>query len=246
MKITSKLFASVLLAGSLAACGGGEDDGGGSTLHVNAATTSPSYPAVPPVVGEVATYKETTVTLGGSTSTRNVAYTATGVNNGVYTINAINLTTNSPYRNYTQDGDRNRLGQVYPTTNNVCTYTPKRDLYNFPLYVGKTWNSTWHYGCQVNGVPAYHEDASVVASVDGQESITTAAGTFDALRISYVISYTNSNDPAGFTTYSETLTTWWSTELGRVVKWRDTYGYPSWFSNLTYTNTFTQELISIN
>lgn len=116
---------------------------------------------------------------------------------------------------------------------------------NLLLYVGKTWNSTWQYACLVGGVPGYHENASVVGNVEGIESVTTAAGTFNALRISYVISYSNLNDPAGFTTYNETIKTWWSTELGRIVKWQDTYGYPTSFSDPTYLRTYTQELTSV-
>ncbi len=210
-----------------------------------AVAASTRYSAIAPTIGEVSTFKETSVTIGGTSSVRNIAYTTSAVNNGVFTINAVNLADNSAFRNYTQDGNRNRLTQTYPATNNVCTYTPKRDLYNFPLYVGKTWNSTWQYACLVGGVPGYHENGSVVGNVEGIESVTTAAGTFNALRISYVISYANSSDPAGFTTYNETIKTWWSTELGRIVKWQDTYGYPTSFSDPTYLRTYTQELTSV-
>ncbi|AZG15998.1 hypothetical protein [Cupriavidus pauculus] len=197
--------------------------------------------------GEVATYAETSQRLGGGGGTQHIAYTTTAVSNGIASITGLNIDTNTPSQSYTQDQDRNRLTRTYLDNGNVCTYAPKRNLYSFPMYVGKTWSDTWAYSCQAG----YRESGAVKATVAGYEPVTTAAGTFNALRINYVITYTNSNDVQlpngnlGTATYSETVTGWWSPENGRTVKWVSNYGYPTGFSNPTFMKVYTQELQSL-
>jgi len=66
-----------------------------------------------------------------------------------------------------------------------------------------------------------------------------------------VVTYTNSNDAllpngtSGNATYSETITGWWSPDLGRFVKWVSNYGYATGFANPTYLKVYTQELQSL-
>ncbi|GJG97607.1 hypothetical protein [Cupriavidus pauculus] len=211
-------------------------------------TVSPQrYTAPARKVGEVATFTETSQRLGGAGGTQHVAYTTTAVTNGNSTVNSVITDTNTPDQSYTQDQDGNRLTRTYLSNNNVCTYTPKRDFYSFPMYVGKSWTDTWSYSC----VLGYREKASVKANVAGYESITVAAGTYNALRINYVITYTESNDTQlpngsqGTATYSETVTSWWSPELGRTVKWVSNYGYAAGFSNASFMKVYTQELQSV-
>lgn len=209
--------------------------------------TTPMYSAVPQKVGEVATFAETSLRLGGTGGTQRIAYTTSSITNGIATIKGVDIATNTPDQNYTQDQDRNRLTRTYMNNGNVCTYTPKRDYYNFPMYVGKGWNSTWNYGCAAG----YFEKANVQANVLAFEPVTVAAGTYNALRINYVVTYTNSNDAllpngsSGNATYSETITGWWSPDLGRFVKWVSNYGYATGFTNPTYMKVYTQELQSL-
>ncbi|PVY77784.1 hypothetical protein C7414_107113 [Cupriavidus alkaliphilus] len=216
-------------------------------FKLNLTVAPQRYAAPAHKVGEVATFAETSQRLGGGSGTQHIAYTTTAVYNGIASVTGLNVDTNTPYQSYTQDQDRNRLTRTYLSNNNVCTYAPKRNLYSFPLYVGKTWTDSWNYSCAAG----YHETGNVQANVAGYEPITTAAGTFNALRINYVITYTNSNDTQlpngnlGTATYSETITSWWSPELGRMVKWVSNYGYAAGFSNATFMKVYTQELQSL-
>jgi hypothetical protein len=216
-------------------------------FKLNLTVAPQRYAAPAQKVGEVATYAETSQRLGGTGGTQHIAYTTTAVNNGIASVTGFNIDTNTPDQSYTQDKDRNRLTRTYLNNGNVCTYTPKRNLYSFPMYVGQSWNDTWNYGC----VAGYQEKGSIQAKVAGYEPVTTAAGTFNALRINYVITYTSSNDSQlpngnlGTATYSETITGWWSPEVGRTVKWVSNYGYATGFSNPTYMKVYTQELQSL-
>lgn len=216
-------------------------------FYLNLVVAPQRYTMPAQKLGEVATLTETSQRLGGTGGTQHIAYTTTAISNGIATVDGFNLDTNTPDQRYTQDQDRNRLTRTYLNNGNVCTYSPKRDYYNFPLYVGKSWSSTWNYSC----VAGYRETASVQANVAGYEPVTVAAGIYNALRINYVVTYTNSNDVQlpngglGTATYTETITGWWSPNLGRFVKWVSNYGYAAGFSNPTYMQTYTQELQSL-
>ncbi|WP_342064827.1 hypothetical protein [Cupriavidus sp. OTU4895] len=211
-------------------------------------TVAPQRYTVPaPKVGTVATLTETTTRLGGTVSTQHIAYTTTAVANGIVTVDSVNADTNTPDVRYTQNLDGNRLTRTFLSNGNLCTYTPKRTLFTFPMYVGKSWTDTWNYSC----VAGYRETGNVTATVVGYEPVTVAAGTYNALRVNFVITYTNSNDSLlpngnlGTATYSETITGWWSPELGRTVRWVSNNAYATGFSNAAYTKTFTQELQSL-
>ncbi|CAG2144350.1 hypothetical protein LMG19282_02565 [Cupriavidus campinensis] len=204
------------------------------------------YNAGPYTVGQVATFAETQVRFNGTSTVENLAYTVAAVNNGLATITSANADTSAPDTSYVQDLDRNRLSRTY-TNGNVCTYSPKRALYDMPLYVGKSWTGSWNYACQMG----YTEKGAVVGNVQAYESVTTPAGTFNALRIAFTVTYTNSNDiqlPNGNTgnaTYKETILGWWAPELGRIVKWQSNYSYAAGFSNPTYMTTYTQVLTNL-
>ncbi|REE92541.1 DUF3108 domain-containing protein [Cupriavidus plantarum] len=211
-------------------------------------TVAPQRYTVPaPKVGTVATLTETSLRLGGGSSTQQVAYTTAAIANDIVTVESADTATNTPDVRYTQNLDGNRLTRTFLNNGNLCTYAPKRTLYSFPMYVGKTWTDTWNYSC----VAGYRETANVTATVVGYEPVTVAAGTYNALRVNMVITYTNSNDALlpngnlGTATYSETITGWWSPDAGRTVKWVSNYGYAAGFSNASYTKTFTQELLSV-
>ncbi|MDF3883717.1 hypothetical protein P3W83_14770 [Cupriavidus basilensis] len=198
------------------------------------------YAAIAPRVGEAITFNESNLQLNGTTVTKPLTYTTTAIANGIATLVATDA-TNTVVETYTQDGDRNRLTRSRPPGTNQCTYAPKRDLYNFPLYVGKTWSPAWTLNCALG----YHETAAVNAVVEGFEQLSTPAGTLDTLRIRYVVAYTNSND-VNFTTYSENDVCWWSTKYGRAVKCQFDYTYPAGMADLTYKKTYTQVAASVS
>lgn len=233
-------LAGALLAGSLAACGGGGDEAATPTV------TPQQYQAVAPKVGGQATYVETTVQLNGLTTQHSAVYTDNAITNGVMSVTSTDASSGAVLNEITQDLDRNRLTQTR-TAGNTCTYAPKRDFYNFPLYVGKTWNPTWTMTCQ----KGYKETANVVATVQAAESVVTPAGTFNALRVRYETTYTKSNDgnfqngATGNATYKQTDTLWWATGMGRFVKWETAYTYDGAVLDQTYAKTRTQVMTSV-
>ncbi len=128
----------------------------------------------------------------------------------------------------------------------VCTYTPKRDMLNFPLSVGKTWTATWQYACAAG----YRESNTLNAEVEALEALTIPAGTFNTLRIRYALAITNSNDwqlPGGSTSsaaYNQDYRCWWDVDGGRFVKCDFTYAYPSGASS-DDIKTFSQVATSV-
>lgn len=204
------------------------------------------YTSKPYKVGEVATLAETHQFIGGSSYVENIAYTIAAVNNGQATVTSVNTANNAQDTSYLQDQDRNRLTRTY-ANGNVCTYSPKRLYYDMPLYVGKPLSGAWTYACQAG----YTEKATMTGTVEGFETVTTPAGTFDTLRLAFTVNYTNSNDvqlPNGNTgnaAYKETILGWWSTEQGRIVKWQSTYSYAPGFANAAYMTSLTQVLTNL-
>lgn len=89
---------------------------------------------------------------------------------------------------------------------------PYRAL-DFPLYLGKSWTQKWKW--QLNGW-TYDDDVS--ASVDAIETVTTQAGTFEALRIRLVRTYRGSK--TGYLTQSGKLedTFWYSPRIKNFVR----------------------------
>lgn len=53
------------------------------------------------------------------------------------------------------------------------------------------------------------------------------------------------NGGTGNGAYAENIVGWWSTDLGRIVKWQSTYSYPNGVLDNTYTNTYSQDLTSL-
>jgi hypothetical protein len=158
--------------------------------------------------------------VNGSSIARNYTLTVTAVNpDGSYGLDRIE-TSGALGERYVNDRGGNRVVRFIASTNNNCTYAPKREYVNFPLYVGKTWAANWHYGCALG----YREDAAHTARVEALETITVGAGTFEALRINFHTSLTNSNDfqlvggSAGQGAYAHDGVCWWSTQLKSLVR----------------------------
>lgn len=171
-------------------------------------------------VGQSSLWSETDHQVGGNVLTRTYTQTINAVNaDGSYGIDRREANGFLSER-YVNDRGGNRLSRFIVPTNNPCTWAPRRDYLSFPLFVGKTWTSGWNYSCGAG----YREDAAHTARVEALEPVTTAAGTFNALRVSFQTVLTNSNDfqlqngPAGQATYRNDGTCWWDVDGQRIVK----------------------------
>jgi len=101
-----------------------------------------------------------------------------------------------------------------------CFYEPSLELRRFPLFVGKTWTSSWtEVRCDLP--PGAAGTATTV--VEAYEPVPVPAGTFDALRIRSVIC---GRLPAGYEgTQSEVRVCWWAVTIKRDVKCVSTWEY---------------------
>ncbi len=200
------------------------------------------YPSTP-TVGRTVVWSETSTLLNNTVSTVSHAYVTTSVANGIVTVDS--TVNGAASDRYTNDIDGNRLTRTYKN-GNLCTYAPKRDMLNFPLSVGKTWTATWQYSCQAG----YQEFATLNAEVEALETLTIPAGTFNALRIHYVLALTNSNDwqlpggSSGAAAYNQDYRCWWDVDAHRLVKCDFNYAYPSG-APANYVKTFSQVVTAI-
>lgn len=198
-------------------------------------------------VGEAITFRDLGTLVDGSPLDKTYTQTTTAVDaaTGVSTLDWVDAVSGLTDR-YTQDSDRNRLTRTDLNNGNLCTYTPKRDHQNFPLYVGKTWDSTYQYSCAAG----YRETAALKAVVEGFEPITVGDTSYDTLRIGYTVKLTNSNDylltggPLGAASYQMDYKCWWATDIGRPIKCTFDYTYNG-AQPASYRKQFTQMALAI-
>ncbi|MEO8155064.1 MAG: hypothetical protein ABI605_18510 [Rhizobacter sp.] len=171
-------------------------------------------------VGQNNAWTETDTLVDGTPLTRNYNQIVRTLNaDGGYSSDYVDLNGAMTER-YTYDKDDNRLGRYIASVANTCSYSPRRDFFDFPLYVGKSWSTSWLYSCS----SGYHENAAHTAQVQALESVTVGAGTFDALRIHFQTQFTNSNDAglatglSGSAAYSQEGSCWWAPALQRMIK----------------------------
>ena len=132
--------------------------------------------------------------------------------------------------------------------NKVKKFSPEEKLLAFPLAVGSSFNGTWKTTCGTDTTVTASQDESIAATVVGYESVTTAAGVFNALRIDEVTTVTNSTNtafPNGG--YRQTVSVWFDPVLGRNVKFsgKRTYnGTPTATQATRLVETTNIELVS--
>lgn len=185
------------------------------------------YARVAAKVGETTLWREQGTTVDGSPIDRTYRDTTTAVDSqGGFTMNRYR-TTGELTDTILNDADRNRTARISADSpSQTCTFTPKREHFQYPMFVGKTWTSGWQYQCG-----AYHETAALEASVEAFERVAVGSDTFDTLRIQYGVAFTNSNDGnltngvTGNAAYRMDYRCWWATELGRAVKCEFNYSY---------------------
>lgn len=171
-------------------------------------------------VGQNNAWTENYTLVDGTAQTRNYNQIVRTLNaDGGYGADYVDL-SGALLESYTFDRDDNRLRRYTAFNANSCTYSPRRNFFDFPLYVGKSWSTDWLYNCS----SGYHENAAHTAQVQALESVTVGAGTFDALRIHFQTQFTNSNDAglpnglSGSAAYSQEGTCWWAPALQRMIK----------------------------
>ena len=126
-----------------------------------------------------------------------------GVSADGYRIESKRLDKDAPLDSPQYDLDWNRVGGVYSP--------PRRD-YSFPLAVGKTWETkySWVTNDQ-RGEITYSGAVKVV----GWESITVAAGSFQALRLEFEVPWRIGGDGR---TGQDVVIIWYVPEVKRFVK----------------------------
>lgn len=122
---------------------------------------------------------------------------------------------------YTEREDINGNLQVFnfQTTGKSCSYSPQRNLLDFPLYVGKSSSSSWSSTC-TDGVSEY---ANASMQVQGVETVNIGSTAVQALRVQINVSVTGSNDPnleggdAGKAAYNQVWYCKWAIDLQRPM-----------------------------
>jgi len=222
---------------------------GNLTATVTVVVAPQQYTPKDAVLGATSTYAVSDVYVNSTVKQSTYTRETTVVNpDGSYTSDSKN-SSNVVTDTYTANADGNRLSRTYVSGSgivpgNVCTYTPSRQYLNFPMYVGKSWTSTWEYACAAG----YHESASLNATVLNAEKVIVPAGTFDALRVQLDTVLTNSNDGnltggstlTGQATYRIATIGWYAPSLGQYVKFQRDYTYTGTQPNLYIRNEVEQ------
>jgi hypothetical protein len=104
--------------------------------------------------------------------------------------------------------------------NTACTFTPALAGYSFPLFVGKTYNSSSVYACGAG----YTDNRSYSGKVLAYEQITVPAGTFNALKVELTLTNSNQPAPVSGTTRVDSIC-WVDTVTIRELKCNSSYTY---------------------
>jgi hypothetical protein len=206
----------IALSIPLANCGGDSESGG----------TDPKidYPYVAPVAKSQRVYQETIVDNLNSTIDISFTDTISSVaSDGSYVVVQQNTSPDPTMIdgvNWVVPNEtiqENNIGQDvgYSFVNSegktiTCTETPHGPGPEQPLTVGMSWSLTYAINCSGGFNVSYQQNAVIA----GVESVTVPAGTFNALKIESVFTWT---DPDG-ATRTEILTNWRDTATSISVK----------------------------
>jgi hypothetical protein len=198
---------------------------GTKTATVRLAVVAQRYNAVARVVGDSLSEIATTTSLDGSTAAPQTTSStvASVAPDGSYVLNITSGNTGSPVQT-TWSASVNAAGTVQSETwtpQYSCQYSTSSDLLSFPLYVGKSWTVDQTWQCSTSNSAELDHYAYQVLGV---ETVTTKAGTFEALKIHSTVTVTKSPfaNSAGNTA---DMTAWWAPSLGLVVKSTASYTY---------------------
>jgi hypothetical protein len=178
-------MAAVIAAGSfMAACGGG---GGGATTPGGPT----SWPMVAPTVGATSVYGVTSIDYTTSTVLTSYRDQVTRVDgDGTYaiyrddptnsgaTVNGIDYSLAPATLDF--DAQGRETGFDIASTGAACTFTPLDSGHALPWTVGQAFTDSVSETCGGGPVSITYATTGTVASL---ESVTVAAGTFQALKI---------------------------------------------------------------
>jgi hypothetical protein len=228
------------------------------TTTILATIKAAQFQSVVPKVGDSFVYGENDTLVNKNTfKVDNVAQRVTAVNTDGSWVETYLNSSNAPIgtATYTSQGNRtsftnaaNSTQTCNSTGNKLSKYTPEEKLLAFPLTVGSTFTGTWKATCGTDETVVDSQDESINARVVGYESVATAAGVFNALRIDETTTVTNSTNtafPAGG--YRQTVSVWFDPVLGRNVKFSGVRTYisaPTTAQAASLVETTNIELIS--
>ncbi|WP_283443676.1 hypothetical protein [Noviherbaspirillum suwonense] len=227
-----------------------------ATIPVTVKATQ--FQAVVPKVGDSFVYAENDILLNKNTfRVDNTTQRVTAVNgDGTWTetyLTSANAVIGAA--TYTNQGNRTSFRNDASSTqtcnrqgNKVARYLPEEKLLAFPLTIGSTFTGKWQAVCGTDTTIVDSQDESISARVVGYESVTTAAGVFNAMRIDETTTVANSTNaafPGGG--YTQTVSVWFDPVLGRNVKFsgvRTYIGTPNAVQSASLVETTNIELIS--
>lgn len=197
LSVTDKkigVLAMPLLALVLASCGGS----GSSNDNDNATR----YNAVARGYGDSWTMSTTQTSYDGTTTTLIVEKRVNAVNaDGSFSLTVVDDLSNT-IRSIMHAPDGMR------TVSQGCIFMPEEISFPFPMYVGKTWTSSYAKNC-VN-----QDQVAVTGVVTGEKTATISAGSFHVLEVSFQTAQIG--DIADPSTAQHTCL--WSTDLGISIQ----------------------------
>jgi hypothetical protein len=194
-----------LLSAAVAGCGGGasHDSGGSGT----------SYAYVVPIVNSTRVYTEAIVDNSNNTINVGFSQTVQAVNGDgsivemeqsttgpSAVINGTNYAIPTETQTYNAQGQETEYVDLSVTPNLSCNLDPHGAGPNWPVQVGQTWSLDYNLTCGTTVSIAYTQTGSVI----GVESVAVPAGTFMAIKLQSIISWTSANG----TMRTETTTNW--------------------------------------
>jgi len=203
---TKSLTAAVAALLLLTGCGG---DGGGASSGSGTA-----YNYVAPMLNSTRTYSETItdnsnnmISIGYSDAITTVNSDGSVSQLSQSTTGDSNIVNGTNYAIVTENQNFNAMGQetsyVYTDPSGAqvtCTFDPHGGGPDFPVMVGETWELIYTFACGTGATIAYAQSGSIV----DVESITVPAGTYTAIKIQSMLTWT---DAVG-TTRMQTITNW--------------------------------------
>jgi hypothetical protein len=113
---------------------------------------------------------------------------------------------------YVTDKSWNQLRGTKESDKTPVTWTPRRPTFDFPLYVGKTWNAVSVY--ESDTVTAEHAFAFRVLR---QERVAVPAGVFDTLRLEGTTKYKATKKDGSSGEGTTTYRYWYNPAVGTFV-----------------------------
>ena len=228
------------------------------TATIPVTVKAASFAPVVPKVGDIFVYGENDILVSKNTfKVDNVTQRVSAVNADGSWIETYQNSANALIGTaaYTRQGNRTSFRNDASSSqtcddkgNKLSRYSPEEKLLAFPLVVGATFDGSWTATCGTDTADVNSQLESINARVVGYESVTTAAGIFNALRIDEITTVTNSTNtafPGGG--YRQTVSVWFDPVLGRNIKFSGTRTYlatPTAVQAASLVETTNIELVS--